>query len=247
VGNSVASDVKDAGNFVVGAANKVADTAKYAYNNPDQAAKDVKQGANKAWEKTVDTAKWAKDHPVDALKTVGQTADDAVRAAANMATFGYADKLAAKGNSLVKGTDYDAELTGQYQQDVDAAKRSPTATTVGNLAGAVLDPAFAAGAAATHYGVNALGRGIAKTATRAAPTVASTVSKAAKATSTALPTTTGAAKLAGKVYTDIKGGNAADEIAKAGIRQVDPDNIYAEPSTHESINRLQQLANYRNT
>jgi hypothetical protein len=243
IGNSVVSDVKSAGDFVSGAANKAADTAKYAYNNPQQAWQDVKTGAKNTANAAVDTAKWAYHNPGQAIKNVAQTADDAVRAAANTATFGYADTLAAKGDSLIKGTNYDDELTNQYQQDVDAAKRSPNATTAGELAGFVMDPAFAGGAALTHAGLNAVGKGIAKTATRAMPNVAANVAK----TGAALPKTTGTAKLAGKVYADIKGGNAADEVAKAGIRQVDPDNIYAQPDTHESINRLRTIANYRNT
>lgn len=77
-----------------------------------------------------------------------QTADDFVRSMANAATFGYADKLAAKMSSAFGGgKDYDTELKKEYGKSAEAGGRSPIASTAGEIAGTVASPAFAGGAA----------------------------------------------------------------------------------------------------
>ena len=76
-----------------------------------------------------------------------QTADDFVRSMANSATFGYADKLAAKMSSMFGGDNYDQSLKKEYGKSAEAAGRSPIASTTGEIAGVVASPAFAGGAA----------------------------------------------------------------------------------------------------
>jgi hypothetical protein len=98
-----------------------------------------------------------------------QTADDAVRAAANAATFGGADRFAGYMNSGGPQT-FKGMITGQgpptYSEAVDAEvkkseearARSPTASAVGDLAGAAAVPGFGAEALAARWGGNALAR-----------------------------------------------------------------------------------------
>lgn len=66
--------------------------------------------------------------------------DDIVRKIANGATFGFADKLAAKGDQAVGGGNYDELLKRQRQLSSDASERAGSAGTVaefgGNVAGA---------------------------------------------------------------------------------------------------------------
>ena len=76
-----------------------------------------------------------------------QTADDFVRSMANAATFGYADKLAAKMSSMFGGDNYDQSLKKEYSKSAEAGGRSPMASTAGEIAGTVASPAFAGGAA----------------------------------------------------------------------------------------------------
>lgn len=76
-----------------------------------------------------------------------QTADDFVRSMANAATFGYADKLAAKMSSMFGGDEYNQSLKKEYGKSAEAAGRSPIASTAGEIAGTVASPAFAGGAA----------------------------------------------------------------------------------------------------
>ena len=96
-----------------------------------------------------------------------QTADDFVRSVANTATFGLADKLAAK----MSGKDYSKELEKQQQQTQAAATRSPTATTAGEVVGTVGSVPFIGGAA---VGARALAKAAPRMAQKALPKLAAT-------------------------------------------------------------------------
>ncbi len=99
--------------------------------------------------------------------TALQTADDFVRSVANTATFGLADKLAAK----MSGKDYKQELSKQQQQTQTAAQRSPTATTAGEVVGTVGSVPFIGGAA---LGAKALAKAAPRVAQKALPKLAAT-------------------------------------------------------------------------
>lgn len=85
-----------------------------------------------------------------------QTADDFVRAMANAATFGYADKAAAWLASKTGGKDYETELGKEYGKSAAAGQRSPIASTAGEITGMVASPAFAGGAKLTAAGLSKL-------------------------------------------------------------------------------------------
>lgn len=133
------------------------------------------------------------------IATPLQTADDAVRAAANTATFGYADKWAAAGEAARLNTDTEAEKVKQYQQSELARGRSPVASTVGDVAGALAGPTFAVGAK--------LAGTAAKTALKTAPKVVAGT---------------------GKFAAPVIGGVAADKQAIKALQKVDPENPYLE-------------------
>jgi hypothetical protein len=99
-----------------------------------------------------------------------QTADDAVRAAANAVTFGGADRLAGYMNSggpqtmsgLVTGQKpltYSDAVDAEVKKSVEARERSPSASIVGDVAGAAAIPGFGAEALAARWGGGALARG----------------------------------------------------------------------------------------
>jgi hypothetical protein len=71
-------------------------------------------------------------------KTLGakvlKGADDFVRGVADTVTFGFADELAAKADSALKGTEYEDELAAQRQQDEEGG----ASRTVGQVAGAFI-------------------------------------------------------------------------------------------------------------
>jgi hypothetical protein len=152
-----------------------------------------------------------------------QTADDAVRAAANMATFGSGDKLAAHASTIksafdnpVKSADeyskrYEQEKEKEYATSGAARARSPVASTVGDVGGTLVAPAFAGGA---------------KLASAAARTALKTAPKAVAST--------------GKVAAAVGGGIAADKQTVKALQKVDPNNPYL-----EETNRLIELVKYR--
>ncbi len=96
-----------------------------------------------------------------------QTADDFVRSMANAATFGLADKFAAK----MSGKDYKKELEKQTQQTQAAGERSPTATTAGDIVGTVGSVPFLGGAA---LGAKTLARTAPRLAQKTMPKIAAT-------------------------------------------------------------------------
>lgn len=59
------------------------------------------------------------------LQKIGRTADDLVRAAANGITFGWADRLAAKGNAALGSGDYASNVKQERQLSSDAQARNP--------------------------------------------------------------------------------------------------------------------------
>ena len=114
-GKNVATGV---GNLATRAGKAAIDPETYK-----QAGRDIAAGA-----------KFAVNNPGQAAFNVAQTADDAVRAGTNALTFGYADKLAGMGDAAVKGTNTDTEIKKQYGKSADALERSPIASEVGELA-----------------------------------------------------------------------------------------------------------------
>jgi len=101
---------------------------------------------------------------LDTAKDVGQTADDAVRAAANAITFGMADRLA----GYTSGDGTDAEV----KKSEAARARSPYASIVGDVGGAVALPGFGAAGLSARLGggigARALGYGVTGALTGAA-------------------------------------------------------------------------------
>jgi LysM repeat protein len=119
----------------------------YTVQKGDTLGKIAKQQSGQAAKRTAPTAASTQARTTTQPAAAPlQTADDFVRSMANAATFGYADKLAAKMSSAFGGDTYEKELQKQYGQGAQAATRSPTATTAGEIAGTVASPAFAGGA-----------------------------------------------------------------------------------------------------
>jgi len=81
---------------------------------------------------------------LDTAKNVAQTADDAVRAAANAATFGMADRFA----GYMSGGGTDTEVAKSQA----ARERSPYASITGDVAGSVALPGFGAANLAARGG-----------------------------------------------------------------------------------------------
>ena len=119
----------------------------YTVQKGDTLGKIAKQQSGQAAKRTAPTAASTQARTTTQPAAAPlQTADDFIRSMANAATFGYADKLAAKMSSAFGGDTYEKELQKQYGQGAQAATRSPTATTAGEIAGTVASPAFAGGA-----------------------------------------------------------------------------------------------------
>jgi hypothetical protein len=130
----------------------------------------------------------------DTVKNVGQTADDAVRAIANAATFGMADRFA--GYMGGQGTDT------EVKRSEVARERSPYASIAGDVAGSMAVPLFGAEALAARAGT-----ALAPTLGRAAPTVGRAIGYSVTGAGT------GAAQGAGNTYT----GNISDYARNALI------------------------------
>lgn len=88
--------------------------------------------------------------------------DSTMRAAANMMTFGYADKFAAWMDSTIKGTSQEENLAREKAITALDAKNNPKAVLTGQVAGVVLGPlalksayGFVKGAAAGYAGATA--------------------------------------------------------------------------------------------
>lgn len=86
-------------------------------------------------------------HPDSGLARIGQGADDLMRAVANGATLGAADKAAAYMGS--DGTDYTQQLAKQRALTEQSTDRDPGQALVGGLAGNALGVAATAGAGLT--------------------------------------------------------------------------------------------------
>ena len=123
-----------------------------------------------AWEATDETVAtggggpggWTEEQPTswwERAKGVGQTVDDAVRAAANAATFGMADRLAGLTEG---GTD------AAVKRSEAARERSPIASIGGDVAGAVALPGLGGAGLATRLGAGAAGGRLSPALARAA-------------------------------------------------------------------------------
>jgi hypothetical protein len=180
VGSDIVGTGKMLGNVASDVGTKVASGAEKVYNNPKQVARDVGDTIKAG-------AKYAYNNPGEVARTIGQTADDAVRATANAATFGLADKLSAGIDSARKGTKYDDEVQAQDAATLAAWERSPNASMAGTVAGAVVDPGF-------YLGAKLAGKGLSK----ALPVATTKTGKIA----------TGATNLAGQTAAGFAGSRA---------------------------------------
>jgi len=118
-------DIVDYGKNVASAVGDVATRAGKAAIDPEtykQAGRDIAAGA-----------KFAVNNPGQAAYNTAQAVDDAVRAGTNTLTFGYADKLDAKMKSMMGSNNYDDELKNTYAASADALDRSPIASKVGEI------------------------------------------------------------------------------------------------------------------
>lgn len=86
------------------------------------------------------------------------TADDAVRAVANSATFGMADRFAGAMEGLTSGKGYKAGVDAEAAKTEAARERSPIATTVGDITGSLAIPGLGAARLAARYGGGLLAR-----------------------------------------------------------------------------------------
>jgi hypothetical protein len=227
---SVADFAKEVGSDVAnipkGIWDRAKDTAKTAFD-PDTY---VKAGSD-ARDATERGIEFAKKDPVGAAKYAAskgfETADDFMRATANMATFGLADKLAAKTDSAIKGTDYDTELKNQYGKDIDAMDRSPNASAAGDVAGILINPAFGAGVKTAGY----VGKAVAPRLAKAlAPVAGQTVRNIAKGVA--------------KTPAHLAAGISAEKAAEKGLKKLDPNdpNLF---DVNEETLRLKELIKYR--
>jgi hypothetical protein len=220
VGNftkDVGSSLYNMGAGVVDAGVNTYKGVKNAVTNPEQTKKDFEKWGDRQGEK-ID---WAIKNPKQAALTTAQTADDMVRAGTNALTFGYADKAAAKANSLLKGTTYDdpvhgtGELQKQYGLSADAKDRSPIASDVGEIGSAFVPfGAFNVGL----KGADLLARGVSKALP--AVTKAANATRVGRGTGTAVKTVTG-----------LGAGVAADKAAAKGAEKLDPNNPYVTDRT----------------
>jgi hypothetical protein len=131
---------------------------------------------------------WQAEEPTSWLTT----ADDTVRAVANSATFGMADRFAGAMEGLTSGQGYRAGVDAEVAKTAAARERSPVATTVGDITGALAIPGFGAARLAARYGGGLLARAGAYGGTGAVA---------------------GAAQGAGNTYSE----NPSDYLANAGI------------------------------
>jgi hypothetical protein len=97
---------------------------------------------------------WQAEEPTSWLTT----ADDTVRAVANSATFGMADRFAGAMEGLTSGQGYRAGVDAEVAKTAAARERSPVATTVGDITGALAIPGFGAARLAARYGGGLLAR-----------------------------------------------------------------------------------------
>lgn len=166
-------------------------------------------------------AKFAVNNPGQAALNTAHAVDDAVRAGTNELTFGYADKLDAKMNSMINGTNYDDELKNTYGASADAQDRSPIASKVGEI-GSYFAPVgvFNAG----MKGANLVTKGLSK----AVPKVVASNK---------------AGKVAGKVVkgtAGVAGGLAADHAAASAEKKIDPNNPYLDEGKNNILGFLQK-------
>ncbi len=91
------------------------------------------------------------------LTRADEAAGDAIRGFTNAVTFGNMDRIAGAGERAIgRAPSYEEGVNAQVKLSEEAAKRSPTATLGGELAGGVALPGFGAGALATRWGNTAL-------------------------------------------------------------------------------------------
>jgi hypothetical protein len=91
----------------------------------DQSSAETRRLAGKAEEAR---------RPKTTLGKIARSADDVVRGIADTVTLGFADELAAKANSLFKGTTYEAEREAERQRDDEGG----ASRVVGQVGGAFL-------------------------------------------------------------------------------------------------------------
>lgn len=205
--------------------DRAKDTAKAAFD-PDTY---VKAGSD-ARDATERGIEFAKKDPVGAAKYAAskgfETADDFMRATANAATFGYADKLAAKSRAD-NSEEYEKEKEKEFRRSGAAMKRSPFSSAAGELTGAVINPAFGAGMKVGGIAAKELAPGVVK-ALKYAPN------------RTATDVASNIAKGTVKTPAEIAAGVAGDKLASRVAKAQDATN----PHLRESA-RLKELIKYR--
>ena len=114
--------------------------AKYAaVEGPDESEAETKRLSRQAAQARKPTTRVGK---------IAKGADDFVRGVADTVTFGFADELAGKVDSLFKGTRYEDEVAAQRQRDAEGGY----ARTAGQVTGAFV-PGAAGVKAVTRMGV----------------------------------------------------------------------------------------------
>ncbi len=103
----------------------LADKPIQAVADEDQSSAETRRLAGKAAQAR---------KPTSTIGKIAKGADDFVRGVADTVTFGFADEIAAKGDSLFKGTTYEAEREAQRLQDAEGG----LSRTVGQVGGAFL-------------------------------------------------------------------------------------------------------------
>jgi len=234
--SNVTDFAKDVGSDVAhipkGIWDRAKDTAKAAFD-PDTY---VKAGSNTrdALDRGVE---FAKKDPSGAAKYAAkkglEAGGDFAMAATNAATFGGLDYATAGLNSLSKGTKFKDEFEKELQKSADARDRSPIASTVGDLAGYIANPAFGLGMKAGGIAAKELAPSVVK-ALRYAPN------------KTAVDVSKNVAKGTLKIPGQIAAGVAGDKLAQKSVRKVDPDNrhVWTADDLKETA-RLKELIKYR--
>lgn len=235
VGSEVGTELKN----MPGAVYNLGKQAATATGNLASKAMDPKEVEKfksqmaRGWEAT-------QKNPMATAKKGLEILDTGVRSAANMMTFGQADKIAGAANAAVSGGTQDFskryEKEKEKEYDVSAARREayPTAAAVGDVAGLVTNPLFGAGAKAA---TSLASKAVPKVAQKAlAPVAGQTAKNIAKKTVTA----------PAAVTTGLAGGMTATKAGEKGVEKLDPtDPYYGSEEYRVFEERLKHLINYR--
>jgi hypothetical protein len=234
-GSEVGKEVAHAPKAMYDLGKKAATATGDIIDKRDQIAAQMGRG----WEA-------AKKDPSKALSTAGEIAQAGARGALNTATFGYGDKALAAvktaGSAFDKplsGSDdwtkrYEQEKERQYAKSAELRDKYPVASTVGDVGGLLVNPAFMGGAKLARYAAGKAMPGVVQKAF--APAAGQTAKNIGKK----------AVALPAKVATDLTGGLAATKAVEKGVKKYDPtDPYYGAEDYRVFEERLKYLINYR--